>query len=103
MSVYRCSQCGCMENTACSNYWSQRHPMTQDGEKINPLSILCTQCDPEFKKWHGMFPRTSAQGMILCSDGFLYYPEDVESQSFKFRMKHQDLKVVGEIKEEGIL
>lgn len=89
MSVFRCSKCGCMENTACSGYWS-----VEDRSQA-----LCTECDPKVKKWHGIFPKQSAKGMILASDGFLYGPEDVASDSFKFRMKHQGLTVVKEITE----
>ena len=89
MPVYRCSKCGVMENTAASGYWSQ-----QDRD-----NALCTQCDPKIGKWHGIFKRMSAKGMMLASDGFLYAKEDVASDSFKFRMKHQGLKVVREITE----
>ena len=90
MPAYRCSKCGCMENTACSIYWS-----TQDKDKA-----LCSQCDPRIGKWHDLFPRTSAKGMMLASDGFLYGKEDVKSKSFKFRMENQGLKVVREITEK---
>jgi len=90
MSIYRCFKCGCVDNTACSDYWFR--------EGKEPL---CTKCDTN--KWHGIFPRMSAKGLILCSDGFLYSPEDVASDSFKFREKNQGLKVVREITEEGIL
>lgn len=87
MSVFRCSGCGCMENTACSNYWS-----VEDRSKA-----LCTECDPEIGKWHGIFPKRSAKGMVLASDGFLYAREDVMSDGFQWRMKHQGLTVVTEI------
>jgi hypothetical protein len=80
-----------MENTAASNYWS-RH----DKEDKR---ALCSECDPEIGKWHGMFKKTSAKGMILASDGFLYDPIDVATSSFKWRMEHQGLKVVREITE----
>ncbi len=48
MSIFECSECHVVENTACCNYhW--------DHMKGNPLR--CSQCDPEIKKWHGRFPR----------------------------------------------
>lgn len=99
MPCFRCENCGCVENTAPSNYWDQKHPFEGGPEKPK----LCTQCDPEIKKWHGMFKRMSAKGMLLCSDGFLVSKEEVASDSFKFRMKHQGLTVVREITEEGQL
>lgn len=91
MPIFRCEKCGCVENTAPSGYWSRRDKGV----------ALCTQCDPEIKKWHGMFKRMSAKGLMLCSDGFLYTKEAVASDSFKFRMEHQKLKVVREITEDG--
>ena len=95
MSIFRCEKCGCVENTATSNYWEQKHPF--DGQGPKPL--LCSECDPEIGKWHGAFPKESAKGMVLASDGFLYAKEDVASESFKSRTKHQGLKVVKEIEE----
>lgn len=104
MPVFQCDKCKCVDNTACSNYWHHRHPMSDDeGKYPEPTPPLCSQCDPEIGKWHGMFKRMSAKGLILCDDGFLYSKEDVASDSFKFRMKHQGLKVVREITEDGVL
>lgn len=37
---------------------------------------------------------------MLVSDGFLYGKEDVASESFKWRMRHQGLTVVREITED---
>jgi hypothetical protein len=54
-----------MENTALAGYWWK----TAKGEKP-----LCSQCDPEIKKWHGVFERKSAIGMQIGEDGFLYSP-----------------------------
>ena len=96
MPIFRCEKCGCIENTATSNYWESKHPMDEG----KPKPLVCSECDPEIGKWHGHFPKTSAKGMILASDGFLYDPADVASDSFKFREKHQGLKVVREITED---
>ena len=99
MSIFRCEKCGCMENTASSNYWSRRHRTAEDGQVLEPLSALCSECDPEIGAWHGMFPKRSAKGMVLCSDGFIVSPEEVDSDSFRFRQDFQGLKVVRVISE----
>ena len=47
MSLFRCSKCNTIENTATSGYW------WRDGEPP-----LCSGCDPEFGKyWHGRWKR----------------------------------------------
>lgn len=67
MSIFKCSKCGVMENTAVSNYWSR--------EKGS--SPLCSQCDPEIGKWHGVFLRKPVpQGYVEGTDGFIYDPDD---------------------------
>ena len=67
MSIFRCSKCGCVENTATSNYW------TRDGKPP-----LCSECDPEIKKWHGVFKKKSAIGYMEGTDGFLYNKEEIK-------------------------
>ena len=99
MSAFRCDKCGCVENTATSNFWSRRHPCDDDGNTLPSLPALCSECDPEIGKWHGHFGKMSAKGFFLCSDGFLVSKEELETDSFKFRMKHQGLKVIREIAE----
>ncbi len=47
MSLFICSKCQTIENTALCGYWNRE-------DKNKPL---CSKCDPEFKKWHGRFPR----------------------------------------------
>ena len=93
MPIFECSKCHCVENTACSNYWTQVHPM--EGEEAQ--EPLCSACDPEISKWHGMFDRTPAKGFILMSDGFLYSKEEFESGQLAWRMEHQGLTKVREI------
>lgn len=85
MSVFRCEQCGCMENTATSNYWEMRHPF--DGS--SPKPALCSECDPEIGKWHGHFPKKQASGFCIGDDGFLYHPEEVP------HLRHT--KIVGKV------
>jgi len=85
MSIFRCTKCGCIENTATSNYWEQRHPY-EGGE---PKPILCSECDPAIGKWHGRFKKQPAKGLMLGEDGFLYSKKDNVTHT----------KIVGEIKE----
>ena len=90
MSIFRCGKCGCIENTACSNYW------THDDDKwASPP--LCSECDPSIGKWHGVFPKQSAKGMLLGSDGFLYSPEGEAAGENEWRKKHQDFKIIGPV------
>ena len=49
MSIFKCEQCGCAENTALCRY------NIRDKEKEK---ALCSECDPKGnKKWHGCFPK----------------------------------------------
>lgn len=49
MSLFECSECHVVENTACCHY----HWRKSRGEPL-----LCSQCDPEIGEWHGRFERT---------------------------------------------
>ena len=49
MPLFACSKCNTVENTAISHFWSRG-----DGP------ALCSACDPKIGKWHGRFPRESA-------------------------------------------
>jgi hypothetical protein len=51
VSLFVCEECGCIENTALSNFWLREHGLTQDKR------ALCTACDPTINEWHGTFPR----------------------------------------------
>ena len=90
MPIFECSKCGCIENTAASNYVAQKYAKP-------PKPLLCSECDPEIGKWHGMFEKQPAKGLFLCDDGFLVSQAGIDSDSFKWRMEHQGLKVVREI------
>jgi len=52
MGAFVCDKCGCLENTALSNYWTR--------EEGSPA--LCSACDPEIGKWHGAFLRRKWDG-----------------------------------------
>jgi hypothetical protein len=64
MSLYICEKCGTIENTALSSYWWKK-------EK------LCSQCDPQIAKWHGVFKRNKfdKEKQILV-DGFVISKQD---------------------------
>ena len=66
MSIFECSQCGCIENTSLCDYW-----FTVQIMKKPPL---CSECDPEIARWHGEFPKEKPAecGLITKEDGFLY-------------------------------
>lgn len=83
MSLYQCEQCGCVENTALS-------PVGLYDDKK-----LCSEC--RTGEWHGCFEKRSAEGMVLCSDGYLYHPSELGMDYFKWRVEHQGLKVLKKV------
>ena len=48
MATFRCSKCGCHDDTALCNYWSAR---------VRDIPPVCSACDPKIGRWHGQFPR----------------------------------------------
>ena len=70
MPLFRCEACGCVENTACCNYWMRKN----DGE-----TILCSECDPDIGEWHGRFEKRSAVGLLIDQSGHLWSKESVEA------------------------
>ena len=86
MSLFKCHNCGCVENTATSNFWHNRYV----GE-----ANLCSECDPSIGKWHGWFDKKPANGMMLGNDGFLYSKEQVDNGMLKWREDNQGFRVVG--------
>lgn len=83
MPLFECSNCHCIENTACCGYWVR--------EKNTPP--LCSECDPEYGKWHNMFEKKSAVGMLVGSDGFLYSSEE----KLEWRKQHQGFSIIGKV------
>lgn len=55
MALFVCEACGCIENTALSNFWRRKRPRVA-GVKSDGRA-LCSDCDPSIGKWHGKFPR----------------------------------------------
>jgi len=86
MPIFKCTKCGCIENTACSHYWS----------RDKKVGALCSECDPKLAHWHGMFPKQPAAGLKLGNDGFLYSQELIDSGYLDFRIKNQGFKIVGD-------
>jgi len=60
MSLFRCSSCGCVENTALSRYWAQ----------YKSPDKLCSECNPEIGRWHGRFPKQDAD-----ANGYVPMPD----------------------------
>ncbi|MES2320168.1 MAG: hypothetical protein V4631_22045 [Pseudomonadota bacterium] len=66
MSLFPCRECGCVENTACCNYWSRA---------ADEQPLLCSECDPAINAWHGRFAKRSAAGMLVDTSGCLWSVE----------------------------
>jgi hypothetical protein len=60
MATFRCSKCGCDEDTAFCNYWSDR---------VRDIPPACSACDPRIGKWHGQFPRLFGVFLVTPSPG----------------------------------
>ena len=78
-----CDKCGCVENTVTSGYWV--------GKRI------CSECDTG--KWHKIFKKRPAAGMLLGNDGFLYTKEADTSGDLDWRKKHQGFQIIKERKD----
>ena len=89
MSLFKCEKCGCVENTALSLYWFSNWR--------KGIGKLCSECDPQIGKWHGMFPKQDATegGYMLGNDGFIYHPEHIASGQLKWREEHQGFQITG--------
>jgi len=51
MPLFECDKCGCVDNTAITNFWTA---LLEEKPK------LCSVCDPEIGKWHRRFERVTA-------------------------------------------
>jgi hypothetical protein len=52
MSLFICSNCECIENTALCGYWYRQ-------DKNKPV---CSECDPKIRKWHNKFSKEKWNG-----------------------------------------
>lgn len=68
MSLFQCYECGCRENTATCNFWSNMPTEGQwSGVEAKPW-MLCSACDPEIGQWHDQFPRLYLpKGMFITN------------------------------------
>lgn len=90
MPLFKCSDCGCIENTALSRYWMRL-------VEKPPKPALCSACDPDIGKWHDQFPKESAKGYKLGDDGFIYSEKDIGPDGyFAHHIKKGQLKIVGD-------
>jgi hypothetical protein len=64
MPIFACRECGCIENTALSNFWVRT--------QLENKPALCSACDPEINEWHGEFERRSASGMLVDENGHVW-------------------------------
>lgn len=60
MPLFKCSQCGCVENTALGKYWSR--------VCLDKLPPLCSECATG--KWHGKFPKRQVDPDLYIEDKF---------------------------------
>ena len=75
MSLYRCTKCDCVENTACGEYWAQQMEAHKAGRKLEPL---CSQC--RTGTWHGQFERYAVpKDWLVDVRGFLWSPESAKT------------------------
>ena|ERR1700719_1595565 len=58
MATFRCSSCGCDDDTALCNYWSDR---------VRDIPPVCSACDPKIGKWHRQFPRLFGSFLVTPS------------------------------------
>lgn len=85
MSIYKCDECGCVDDTLYSNYWN------------NGKQLICSEC--ETGKWHGQFNKVQATGLLLGSDGFLYSDKTFKERAdIEWRQEHYNLKIIRRIK-----
>lgn len=80
MPVFECTKCGCIENTACSNYWIHTFKPANKGllGKDEITDPLCSECDPDIGKWHNKFPKMKVDWEKLEKNesGFLQAKEE---------------------------
>lgn len=73
MALYACRQCNCIENTACGDYYRR----TLGKNKKPPL---CSECSSG--EWHGIFPKQSAEGMLIDEGGYLWNESNMKQSNY---------------------
>jgi len=84
MSCFRCTKCGCVENTALSYAF----------EHFKDKQYLCSECDPQIGRWHGRFEKKSADGYYYDERGMIYSPEEVDIEKMELK-NNRDFKMIG--------
>jgi len=98
MPLFKCEQCGCVENTACGMWWSK-------DMDIWPLEYvgkaLCSECGPptyrdgsktDFGKWHGRFTKRPAAGMLIDQNKNLWSQDQIDAG-----MLPKSYKIIGKV------
>lgn len=64
MSLFKCENCGVVENTALCGFIYRDKDTKEILEDTRghcvERALLCSQCNPQLKQWHGVFPREDA-------------------------------------------
>lgn len=66
MPLFKCSKCGCIDNTAVGNYWAK---------KLHGHEPMCAECG--YGEWHDIFEKKTPEecGYVELENGF-YGPPD---------------------------
>ena len=86
MALFRCENCGCIENTAFSNYFARNMKKMWTPEYHGKQ--LCSECGPptylsgektQYGTWHGKFEKKSAIGMFIDQSGHLWSQAQIDA------------------------
>ena len=70
MPLFACGKCGCIENTACSGFWS-------DKSFRDIKRPLCSEC--KTGQWHGRFEKKTAKGLVEDDGGFIWDEVEIKN------------------------
>lgn len=80
MPLYRCTKCGCVENTALG--WFHCRNMKQYKDDPVYKDPMCSECTPSkfrdgseesrYGKWHDSFKKSSAAGWYVDTTGYIW-------------------------------
>jgi hypothetical protein len=65
MSLFECTECHCVENTAVGFYWEAQ---------LKGQDPKCSECHTG--EWHGIFPKWSAKGWYRDANNGLWRNEE---------------------------
>ena len=88
MSLFRCTKCGCVENTACSDFYVDKFTYK--------IPVLCSEC--KTGKWHGRFHKKSADGYFYDENDLIYHPNEVDIEKMEWTY-NRNYKMTGKYKE----